>query len=235
MAYTPINWQTGDTITADKLNRCDNGWGVESTLLFSETVTTADDGSGIYTGNLAYSSPIDAESIVVTFDGIDYTCGNMSPFPSVSDYGAPWSDNLNSFDFSEYPFNLVSNDSGNVLTTETAGTHTVSSSGSTIVTSADFNSAAQLAVAPTIAAIPTPYSVTVGTTTLKEVFDALAAGEIPVIAYNDGLANSPRYIEIILYARVYNRTAYSITIDDGTVTVKNYTAQNANSPIVEAS
>ena len=130
---------------------------------------------------------------------------------------------------------MSSNDIGNVLSTETAGTHTIAVGGSTIVTSSDFDTAAQTAVAPSIAAIPTPYLVTVGTTTLKEVFDALAAGKTPVIAYNDGLANSPRYIEIVLYARVYNRTAYSITIDGGTVTVKSYTAQNANSPIVEAS
>ena len=236
MAYTPINWQTGDTITADKLNRCDNGWGYESTQLFSETVTTADDG-GFNVGTLAYSDFIDSDTLAVTFDGTDYTCSNLesSGVPYAS-YGAPWSSTLGGYDFTEYPFNLYSADGGpNEIATETAGTHTIAAGGSTIVTSSDFDMAAQAAVAPSIAAIPTPYLVTVGTTTLQEVLDALAAGKIPVIAYNDNLANSPRYIEIILYARMYNRTAYSITIDGGTVTVKSYTDQNANSPIVEAS
>ena len=42
MSYTPINWQTGDIITAEKMNKMDNGWSVESSSqqLFSETVTT---------------------------------------------------------------------------------------------------------------------------------------------------------------------------------------------------
>ena len=80
MAYTPINWQTGDTITAAKLNRCDNGWGYESTEILSETVTTADTYSGGYgVGELAYSQFINSPTIVVTFDGTDYTCPNTIP------------------------------------------------------------------------------------------------------------------------------------------------------------
>lgn len=236
MAYTPINWQTGDTITAEKLNRCDNGWGVESTQLFSETVTTADDG-GFNVGTLTYSDFIDSDTLAVTFDGTDYTCSNLesSDVPHAS-YGAPWSSALGGYDFTEYPFNLYSADGGpNEIVTETAGTHTISSGGSTIVTSSDFDKAAQAAVAPSIAAIPMPYLVTVGTTTLQEVFDALAAGKIPIIVYNDNIANNPRYIEVVLYARKYNLTVSSVTISDGTVTVKNYTASNANSPIVLSS
>lgn len=39
MIYTPINWQNGDTITAEKMNKMDNGWGIGEVELFSETVT----------------------------------------------------------------------------------------------------------------------------------------------------------------------------------------------------
>ena len=235
MAYTPINWATGDTITADKLNKMDNGWGYESTLLFSETVTTEDDGDGFNTGTLAYVSLIDAGTITVTFDGTDYTCSNIAPFAGIGEYGAPWSDELEGYDFSDYPFHFASSSNFNSLATETAGTHTIAAGGNAIVTSSDFDAAAQAAVAPSIAAIPTPYLVTVGTTTMQEVFDAIGAGKIPIIVYNENIVNNPRYIEIILYARKYNLTVNSVTISNGTVTVKRYTAQSADSPIVASS
>ena len=127
MAYTPINWQTGDTITAEKLNRCDNGWSVSSTQLFSETVTTEDDG-GVNYGELTYTSFIDADSIVVTFDGTEYTCSKSSPIPVASSYGAPETDN--GYDFSTYPFSIGSTNLpmgvSNEIFTSTAGEHTVS-------------------------------------------------------------------------------------------------------------
>lgn len=243
MAYTPINWQTGDTITAAKLNRCDNGWGYESTQLLSETVTTADTyGEGYGVGELSYSQFINSPTIVVTFDGVDYTCPNTAPsfLAEVSStYGAP-SLEAGGYDFSDYPFAIGSNYDPNFGTfnniyTETIGTHTVTVAGSAIVTSADFDTAAQTAVAPSIAAIPTPYLVTVGTTTLQEVFDAIGSGKIPIIVHNDGIANNPRYIEVIIYARKYNRTVSSLTIENGAVVVKSYTANSASGPIYAAS
>ncbi len=243
MAYTPINWQTGDTITADKLNRCDNGWGYESTQLFSETVTTADTYSeGYGVGELTYGQFINSPTIIVTFDGVDYTCPNTISSEMAehnSSYGAP-SLEQGGFDFSDYPFAIDSYATpfgtyGNGIYTETIETHTITVAGSAIVTSSDFDMAAQAAVAPSIAAILTPYLVTVDTTTLKEVFDAIGAGKIPIIVYNDNIANNPRYIEVVLYARKYNLTVSSVTISDGALTVKNYTATNANSPIVLSS
>ena len=74
MAYTPINWQTGDTITAEKMNKMDNGWGVQNTQLFSESVTTSVyEGMSFATGTFSYSALISDESVVVTFNGTDYT------------------------------------------------------------------------------------------------------------------------------------------------------------------
>ena len=79
MAYTPINWQTGDTITAEKMNKMDNGWGVQNTQLFSESVTTTAQG-GMNGGVLSYSTLIDSASIVVSFNGTDYTCSRIEVF-----------------------------------------------------------------------------------------------------------------------------------------------------------
>ena len=121
MAYTPINWQTGDTITAEKMNKMDNGWGVQNTQLFSETVTTVDTGQGFSAGALTYSTLISASTLVVTLNGTDYICPRIdsggSYFYGGFD-GAP--------DFTDYPFIIYSTSGLNQLITQTAGTYTVS-------------------------------------------------------------------------------------------------------------
>lgn len=141
MTYTPINWQTGDTITAEKLNRCDNGWSVESTQLLSETVTTVSQ-DGFYVGTLTYSGFIDSDTIIVTFDGTDYTCSRMSPSGApFADYGASWNDDLGEYDFSEFPFCLFSEEVGSNITTQVAGEHTIAVKTSDVNTGADFQTA----------------------------------------------------------------------------------------------
>ena len=237
MAYTPINWQTGDTITAEKMNKMDNGWGFESTQLFSESVTTEDDG-GTAWGVFTYSTQITAETINVTFNGTEYNdvpaIVETAPFGTVYTYGAAWSDALDSRDFSVYPFSIESTPGDNTLYTQTVGTYTVSVGGDSVVVSDNFSTAVGISAEPLLATLPTPYTVTIGTTTLREVFNALASGKIPIATHTDSMQNTPRYIEIFLYARTYNLTASSILLSEGALTVKNYTATNANSPIYEA-
>ena len=233
MAYTPINWQTGDTITAEKMNKMDNGWGVETTQLFGETVTTV---AGEY-GNeaeLTYANPIIADPITVTFDGNEYTCPVVSMSGAEHGYGGV--DSSWTYDFSQYPFAIVTNEMNgqNTFATHTAGTYTVAVSAGTVATSDNFDQAVSISAEPLLSTLPTPYTVTIGTTTLREVFNALASGKIPIATHTDSMQNTPRYIEIFLYARTYNLTASSILLSDGALTVKNYTATNANSPIYEA-
>lgn len=145
MTYTPINWQTGDTITAEKMNKMDNGWAVDSSsqTLFSETVTTAinpeypDDPAF---GALSYSTQLTADTVVVTFGGADYTCPRQDGDPGTYVYGG-WADD--GFDFSSIPFCILSEDGYNSIATETGGTYAVSvvESAQTIETSADFRTA----------------------------------------------------------------------------------------------
>lgn len=222
MAYTPINWQTGDTITAAKLNKMDNGWGVESTPLFSETVTTVAGDNG-NSATLAYTGTASPDVMSITFDGVDYNCAKQE-LGSNYLYGAS-----DPSDFTAYPFTLGCFGGEWWLYTQTAGEHTVSASVKSLQTSDDFE-----AVVESIVPMQKLYTVTIGTTTLKEVFNALASGQIPIATYNDSMPRNPRYIEIFLYARTYDLTASSILLSDGALTVKNYTAANANSPIYEA-
>ena len=163
MAYTPINWQTGDTITADKLNRCDNGWAVESAQLFSETVTTVDQG-GMYSAELAYSQLIDDDTITVAFDGTEYVC------PRIDLYGECFYGGFGETgpDFTDYPFAIESNDDISTVYTETAGTHTIAAVGNAIATSSDFS----VAVGKCLPIL----KVELGKTTFQEVEDAVIDG-----------------------------------------------------------
>lgn len=173
MAYTPINWQTGDTITAEKLNRCDNGWAVENTQLFSETVTTADQ-DGMNMGTLAYGSQIDAPTLVVTFDGTTYTCDMIDNGDGSCVYGGVGEEGP---DFTDYPFAILSDVStggSNFIYTETAGTHTIAVVSDSVVVSDNFSSAVNACVD----ASALPMRCIHGVTTYDEMLSAKEAGRL---------------------------------------------------------
>lgn len=172
MTYTPINWQTGDTITADKLNRCDNGWAVESLQLFSETVTTADTGQGYATGQLAYvfqeEPPAEA---VVTFDGTDYECERDSQYG----YGGR-------SDFSTYPFYISPTTSRTKIDTETAGTHTVALGAQAVEVSAAFGEAVSSCIElPFIPYLPVAVFDSFTDKTYDEIFGSFVGGSLCVV------------------------------------------------------
>lgn len=123
MAYTPINWQTGDTITAEKLNRCDNGWSAESssTTICEESVTTATGDMGIPEAVLSYSSEITADTLIITLNGTDYNCPKID-FNETYFYGGFDADD-GAPDFSTYPFFFWAD--SKTLYTETEGSYSV--------------------------------------------------------------------------------------------------------------
>lgn len=170
MAYTPINWQTGDTITAEKLNRCDNGWSYtpgSSTEICDESVTTADDGHGSYAGQLSVNS-ITADTLLVVFDGDSYTCPNNG----VGSYGAPFDEQIDAFDWNTYPFIIY--DDGYVVT-QVVGIHTfvISVIGTpTIETSEQFKAA----VGSVVDTSTMPMECVSGVTTLEDMRRAYDAG-----------------------------------------------------------
>lgn len=165
MAYTPIGWQTGDTITAEKMNKMDNGWGFSNTQLFSETVTT-EEFDGLYLAELSYTGAIDYDSITVTFNGTDYVCnrnveGNYSIYGDVGPDGP---------DFTDYPFVLESGGGTNTIYTESIGTYTMSASADAIEVSDNFSGAV---------AIASPlFQITLEKTTWQQAYDAMASGKI---------------------------------------------------------
>lgn len=169
MSYTPINWQSGDTITAEKLNKMDNGWGIQPAPLFSETVTTADDEYGNYGSTLSYTGTDKPDSLTITFDGVDYNCAIQTKGSNNYYYGAS-----SPTDFTVYPF-LVGRIGGEWwLYTQTAGTHTISASVEALQTSDDFKAA----VNSTIDFGTVPLLLKDGETTITEVSTAIEQGRL---------------------------------------------------------
>lgn len=175
MAYTPINWQTGDTITAEKMNKMDNGWGVQNTQLFSETVTTADNGGGMNMGVLVYSQTIDSDTITVTFNNTNYTCPRVDAFGEHFYGGFTQSGP----DFSQFPFAIESGQNGNALFTQTAGTYTVAISAGGIAVSDNFSNAVNQCVDTSLI----PMQCINGVSTETEMTSAQQGGKILYFKY----------------------------------------------------
>lgn len=139
MSYTPINWQNGDTITAEKMNKMDNGWGIGETELFSETVTTVSGSMGV-SAQLTYSVQLFYPTISVDFDGTTYNV-NVNYMGEMTAYGEAGSSGP---DFTNYPFFILSQPNNvNIIYTENAGTYSVTVNVEDIVVSNDFEVAVQ--------------------------------------------------------------------------------------------
>lgn len=94
-----------------------------TTPLFDEVVTTVQDGEDVV-AQLAYSEPITADKIIVTFDGTQYVCPKiivdalgtgMAFYGGMSETG--------DLDFTNYPFVIISRPDANVIATPTANTY----------------------------------------------------------------------------------------------------------------
>lgn len=192
MSYTPINWQTGDTITAEKLNKMDNGWSISDVQLFSETVTMTDDGDYHYAVP-TYSSPINYDYIKVIFDGTEYVCP-MTFANSTYNYGGV-------YDFSEYPFYIYSYLGGNGISTQTGGTHSIV----VVAPNAEVSDKFKRAVAKT----DTSFQIVPGQTIFRDAFEAFNAGkDVYVLEFdqNNGVIDKT----IILMASAWSYNLYGI-------------------------
>lgn len=185
MAYTPINWQTGDTITAEKLNRCDNGWSVAREQYFSETVTTVYNGDfNLSMGVLEYTGALNADVIVFEFEGTTYSVPGVQMDEITYMYGT-----FTEFgpDFSEFPFLIQSSlydtsypDEGyeNMVVTENPGSYAMSATNASDTVEVSQNFAAAVN-----AAAPPPMRCVSGVTTMDEMDAARTAGRMMYTYY----------------------------------------------------
>lgn len=121
MSYTPINWQTGDTITAEKMNKMDNGWSatVTTSTMFDGSCTTESDSDSAYGEiDLHDDAP---DTLVITFNNTEYTCQKNDDGEGAY-YGELDSEGIAVF--TTYPFCVFAGDPWFLLT-ETAGTYAI--------------------------------------------------------------------------------------------------------------
>ena len=100
----------------------------EYTLLFEEEVTTAieegEEDAPFPVGRFSYNKYINADTIKVTFDGVEYQC-DLITMNGGNFYGGIDSTSGGP-NFSEYPFTIMSTSVvGNMIATQTSGTHIV--------------------------------------------------------------------------------------------------------------
>ena len=166
MAYDKHTWTCNEPITVERLNHiedgiaaggdCDCGYECTETVttLTEESVTTVAQGEYNF-GQLSYSQEINADTIVVTFNGVEYECP-LVDLDGSNGYGG-WNISTGELDFSNYPFALISefdgDDVGNTLATATAGTHTIKIEvvgDLTVTTTPCFEKAVQSIVSPLV-------------------------------------------------------------------------------------
>lgn len=114
-------------ITGIKVNGEDYG-GSEWQNIFDNTITTVLDSDGFYTTNIGVV--IEADSIKVTFDGVEYICPKRSISEiSTNYYGAPTplETGEENYDWSVFPFSIATGTDGEsmIIATQSAGTHTL--------------------------------------------------------------------------------------------------------------
>ena len=139
MSYTPINWQTGDQITAEKMNKMDNGWSVSSALqtFYDGDITTTDANNreALITSSAEFAT---ASELKVTLNNVEY---NLTGF----DDGGYWTWGAPYGDFSQYSFSIYISNENTAATfvSQTAGTYAlkIEANGTSVETSADFQSA----------------------------------------------------------------------------------------------
>lgn len=109
MSYTPTNWQTGDVVTAEKLNKLENGVASGGVYTESETVrfsgeVTTENAEGMGYADIECELSDAPEQITVVFDGTEYTVsksdigGENFAYGGIGETGP---------DFSEYPFAIA--------------------------------------------------------------------------------------------------------------------------------
>ena len=114
-------------ITRIKVNGEDYGGGGSWQTVFEGSVTTSDSEDELAEGTINYSEQITADTIKVTFNGTEYECPKITtPFGGYA-YGGIGEQG---YDFSEYPFVIMSGEGTeqiivNTLITETAGTYSL--------------------------------------------------------------------------------------------------------------
>ena len=197
MAFEPKTWSCGDTITAEELNRMEQGiaeagqgggdCGYECTeevvTLFDGSLTTSSM-SGFSGATFVSSQPIDGNPIFITLDGVDYEL----PKTAVDmDAGAYYGEiDINGPVFTTYPCVIMADLDTNYFFVASDGTYqlSITVTEKSVVTTECFKSAVKSASTLLLKAVseeeiyidPVTYTKVTYDRTWQEVHDALREG-----------------------------------------------------------
>lgn len=136
MSYNKRTWANGNVVGAVDLNRMEQGIEDASgdsgfsctetkTLLTEESVTAEQIRPGGVQGSFTNLESVTADLLCVTFNGTEYICEKRNPKESINEYGATYDMSTDTFDWSVYPFSIISLPLGTNLVTENAGTYAI--------------------------------------------------------------------------------------------------------------
>lgn len=223
MAYEKYTWVDGELITAEKLNHMEDGiaeggdCGYECTetteQLFTETVTTAERG-GYYFASLNYAEPIEADELIVVFNGTEYVCPKIVSEGTVF-YGG-FDPNTATPDFTNYPFAIGIDDGVNYIITESQMTVTVSvtATSSTVETTECFERAVKSAC-ETVLVVNARESSSPGTLVLDKTWAEIQEAMVShgVVVHMELVGGGDIYSPVVVRAAL---NIYSVLMLDGT-------------------
>lgn len=155
-AFNPAHWTEvkvtevmggGGGVTPEIMAQIENAqWKSEGEVtLFDESVTTAAQGN-FFVGNLVYSKKLPADTLKVTFNGVEYTCPKIAMGEDSNAYGGIGESGP---DFTEFPFAIIcyydGEEANSEIYTPSAGTYSVSASATGIVPTDEFKIAVRSA------------------------------------------------------------------------------------------
>lgn len=226
MAYDKHTWTCDEPITVEGLNHIEDGianagggdcgFECEETVeLTNETVTTIAQ-SGFNVGSFSYKQLINAETIRVTFDGVEYDCPRIA-FDDSSMYGGVNPDTQMP-DFSQYPFLILSNGTDNQIATETAGTYSIKIEGmqETVTTTQCFEKAVRSIITSPLV-VKASCAPSEGTSSVPSILDA-SPSEIQDAVKTRGVVVEDPYGNLysVLYATDSAVTIISSQYDSNT-------------------
>lgn len=238
MSYEKQTWETGDIITAEKLNKLDPGYSVETTtndvIVFNNNVTTTNS-YGISFATIALSELLTADTIKVTFNSTEYIVQKVSMSGSQYCYGEFTASGPL---FTTYPFCITidPNDSENNppnIYTESAGTYSVKIEQSIEVTTAETSNEFNLAVEsviPPVMYIKQSYISNVGyqlDKTHNEISNHILSGGIAFIMTVDTITSRDLLIVLRVSSSNDSYQIWAMGLGTGTYDFS-YTSVSAN-------
>lgn len=250
MAFEPKTWACGDTITAQELNRMEQGiveasdkgyeCVIDKDTLFDGVANVVSGGEGVYNWQFPNEVTIDADNIEVVFNGTSYNLNKQSYQGSFYYYGEI---GQNGPVFTTYPFLIMVQSIMAELYVQNRGDYNikVSSDAETVETSECFEKAVKSASTLLLKAVskdeiyidPTTYTRVTYDHTWQEVHDALREGMFVSILNEVGSVETTLFRVMSAVSESQNTYGYPFVLYVDSQNPDIYVAQTSDGYVCE--